>query len=98
LSANTPAMRIPLLFLCALCSLCGLGLSPAHAIDLWLYYPANLLVDKNVDTLETIWRRASAAGYTHVLLHDSKFSRLGEMDARYFKNVERVKKQHVRVT
>ena len=85
-------MRISPLFFCFLFSLCGSGLSPAHAIELWLYHATNLLVDKNVDALETIWRRASAAGYSHVLLHDSKFSRLGEMDARYFKNVERVKK------
>ena len=46
-------------------------------------------MDKNIDSLETLWRRAAAAGYTHVLLADSKFSRLGEMDARYFKNIDR---------
>jgi hypothetical protein len=49
-------------------------------------------VDKNIDALETLWRRASAAGYTHMLFADSKFSRLGEMDARYFKNLDRVKR------
>ena len=91
-------MRIPLLIFCVLCSLFGPGLSPAHAIELWLYQATNLLVDKNVDALGTIWSRASAAGYTHVLLHDSKFSRLGEMDARYFKNVERVKKLAAELT
>ena len=64
----------------------------AHALEKWLYHPVNLLVDKNIDQLETLWRRASAAGYTHVLLADSKFGRLVEMDARYFKNVDRVKK------
>ena len=65
---------------------------PSHALEKWLYHPTNLLVDKNIDALETLWQRASAAGYTHVLLADSKFGRLNEMDARYFKNVERVKK------
>jgi hypothetical protein len=60
--------------------------------QLWLYYPANLLVDKNIDKLQEIWSRAAAAGYTHVLLADSKFSRLSEMDSRYFRNVDRVKK------
>jgi hypothetical protein len=65
---------------------------PAQALEKWLYCPTNLLVDKNVDTLEALWRRAAAAGYTHVLLADSKFNRLGEMEARYFRNVERVKK------
>ncbi len=69
---------------------------PARALEKWLYYPTNLLVDKNVDELETIWRRAAAAGYTKVLLTDSKFAHLAEMVAPnfpgYFKNVERVKK------
>ncbi len=64
---------------------------PSHALEKWLYQSTNLLVDKNIDRLETLWRRASAAGYTHVLLSDSKFGRLSEMDTRYFKNVDRVK-------
>src|SRR6185436_414726 len=41
---------------------------------------------------QEIWGRAAKAGYTHVLLADSKFSRLSEMDSRYFKNVERTKR------
>ena len=65
---------------------------PSHALEKWLYHSTNLLVDKNIDSLETLWRRASAGGYTHVLLADSKFGRLNEMDPRYFKNIERVKK------
>lgn len=60
--------------------------------ELWLYYPSNLLVEKNIDKLEDIWTRAAKAGYTHVLLADSKFSRLNAMDKRYFDNCERVKK------
>jgi len=36
-------------------------------------------------------RRAAAAGYTHLLLSDSKFSRLGDMDAHYFKNIAMIK-------
>ncbi|MDB5321178.1 MAG: hypothetical protein JWN40_2809, partial [Phycisphaerales bacterium] len=59
--------------------------------ELWVYYPTNLLVDQNVDKLRQIWGRAAGAGYTHVLLADSKFSRLGAMDKRYFANVERTK-------
>ncbi|MEA3209935.1 MAG: hypothetical protein QOE70_2992 [Chthoniobacter sp.] len=65
---------------------------PARALEKWFYQATNLLVDKNVDQLETLWRRAAAAGYTHVLLADSKFCRLQEMGPRYFKNVDRVKK------
>ena len=52
---------------------------PSHALEKWLYHPTNLLVDKNIDRLEALWRKASAAGYTHVLLADSKFGRLNEM-------------------
>jgi hypothetical protein len=60
--------------------------------QLWLYYSTNLLVDKNVEQLSDVWRRAAAAGYDHVLLADSKFAKLGDMDKRYFANIDRVKK------
>jgi len=41
--------------------------------------------------LEGVLRHAAKAGYTGVLLADSKFAKLGDMDARYFRNVGRVK-------
>jgi len=66
--------------------------SQAASLQRWLYYSQNLLVDKNLDDLETVWRRAAKAGYTHVMLSDSKFGKLGDMDPRYFRNVERVKR------
>src|ERR1044071_596802 len=69
------------------------GATPARALEPWLYCAQNLWVDKNVDALETLLRRAAKAGYTHVLLSDSKFAKLGDMDARYFRNIERVKKR-----
>ncbi len=75
-----------------LLSLLATPLAQAASPQRWLYYSQNLLVDKNVDDLETVWRRAAKAGYTHVLLSDSKFGKLGDMDSRYFRNVERVKK------
>src|SRR6185437_13120419 len=59
---------------------------------LWLYYPTNLLPRENIDKLEQLWRRAASAGYDHVLLADSKFSRLNEMPRDYFANCERVKR------
>lgn len=68
------------------------GLSQAAGWQRWFYYSQNLWVDKNLDQLETLWRRAAKAGYTHVLLTDSKFGKLGDMDARYFRNVDRVKR------
>src|SRR5687767_7591989 len=64
----------------------------SRAAELWLYCAKNLWVDKNIEELEQLFARAGKAGYTHVLLSDSKFAKLGDMDARYFRNVERVKK------
>src|SRR6267378_7568197 len=57
----------------------------------WFYCAQNLAVDKNIDAIDALLRRAAKAGYTHVLLTDSKFARLGEMDAHYFRNIDRVK-------
>ena len=62
------------------------------ALEQWLYCQQNLWVDKNIEELEVLFTRAGKAGYAHVLLADSKFAKLGDMDARYFRNVERVKK------
>src|SRR6266516_3750720 len=64
----------------------------AATLERWIYCSQNLWVDKNIDGLEALFRRAAKAGYSHVLLSDSKFSKLGDMDARYFRNIERVKK------
>lgn len=63
--------------------------------ELWLYCPVNLQVAENVDALEKVWRRAAAAGYTQVMLTDTKFARLGDlggMEKTYFSNVERAKR------
>ena len=68
------------------------ALQPAHALERWIYCAQNLWVDKNLDTIEALMRRGSKAGYTHLLLYDSKFAKLGDMDARYFRNIERLKK------
>lgn len=67
---------------------------PVRAADLqrWLYCSQNLWVDKNVDELESLFARAAKAGYTHVLITDSKFSKLGDMDEHYFRNIDRVKR------
>ncbi len=63
----------------------------APAPELWFYCSTNLLVDENVDRLAALFERAGKAGYAKVLLADSKFARLGTLDARYFRNAERVK-------
>lgn len=65
--------------------------SSAARLQRWLYYPVNLWVDSNVTTLAGVLNRAAAAGYTHLLLSDSKFSRLGDMDAHYFANVNYIR-------
>jgi hypothetical protein len=65
---------------------------PPAPPELWLYYSTNLWVEKNLEKLEEVWRRAARAGYTRILLADSKFAKLGDMDRRYFAHVERVKK------
>jgi hypothetical protein len=82
-------MKIPLL-LPAIASVI-LWAQPGVALERWIYCAQNLWVDKNIAALEILLQRAAKAGYTHVLLSDSKFSKLGEMDARYFRNIERVK-------
>jgi hypothetical protein len=75
--------------------LSSLQLHLARAAELarWLYCSQNLSVDENINQLESLFGDAAKAGYTHILLSDSKFAKLGDMDARYFRNIERVKKR-----
>jgi hypothetical protein len=63
----------------------------AEPLQRWLYLSQNLWPEENVPKIEQLFRRAAKAGYTHVLLADSKFGKLGDMDERYFRHVERVK-------
>lgn len=60
--------------------------------ELWVYAPANYLVPAEADRIEALLRRARPLGYTHFLVADSKFSRLGQMDGRYFDHVARVRR------
>lgn len=76
-----------ILVLLALCA----PVFSAEKLEKWLYKSTNMLVDKNVLELEQLLERGHAAGYTHMLLADSKFTRLMDMDPRYFKNVAKVK-------
>lgn len=68
-----------------------IGVASSNASELWLYVAENLQVEARVDRLETLLRRAASAGYTHVLLADSKMARLGDVPDFYFRHVERVK-------
>lgn len=65
---------------------------PQDRPELWIYISTNLLVDANVDRFEELCRRASKAGYTRILLADSKLAKLGDMDKRYFRNAGRARK------
>jgi hypothetical protein len=68
---------------------------PPGKPELWLYYPTNFQVDRNVDEAATIWKRAAAAGYAKILLADSKMAKLndlGGMEKRYAANLERAKR------
>src|SRR2546422_9156779 len=60
-------VRLALLIAC-------LGIAPrGSALERWFYVSQNLWVDQNVTNLLTLMQRASQAGYTHLLLNDSKF-------------------------
>lgn len=57
------------------------------ARELWLYQGANLADTGAVTRIEQVWRRAAAAGYSHVVLVDPKFARLENQDAAYFARI-----------
>src|SRR5215468_6722758 len=63
----------------------------ALALERWFYVSQNLWVDQNVTNVLALMQRASQAGYTHMLVNDSKFCRLATMDAHYFNNVNLIK-------
>jgi hypothetical protein len=69
------------------------GLCPASAAinQFWVYKAANLLVDANAAEVVALIERCKACGVTHLLLTDSKFTRLSEMPERYFKNASAVR-------
>lgn len=59
--------------------------------ELWLYQGANLADSGSAARVESVWRRAAAAGYTKVVLVDPKFARLAEQDPPYFARVNRLR-------
>ncbi|HEX2749571.1 MAG TPA: hypothetical protein VHM91_16295, partial [Verrucomicrobiales bacterium] len=67
------------------------GPAGASVKEYWVYKSTNLLVDKNVADMTSLIQRSKACGVTHLLLTDSKFCRLADMDPRYFKNAAAVK-------
>lgn len=75
--------------------LSGLSATTTESIaadrELWVYCPANFLVESECERVHKILEQAARAGYTHALISDSKFSRLHEMDQRYFKHIAALK-------
>ncbi|MDR0871727.1 MAG: carbohydrate binding domain-containing protein [Planctomycetaceae bacterium] len=65
----------------------------ADEFKLWVYLPANLLVDANVENSIKLIHRASQAGYNGVLLTDSKFCRWDKLPERYAENVKRFRNE-----
>jgi hypothetical protein len=63
----------------------------ARALERWFYVSQNLWVDQNVTNVLALMQRAAQAGYTHMLINDSKFCRLATMDAHYFNNLGLIK-------
>jgi len=58
---------------------------------LWVYVRTNLLTDENVEATLSVADRAAAAGYTGIVLADSKFMRWDNLPAKYLRNVRNVR-------
>ena len=89
-SLKLPRWLLPALLSLILCVALSTSAS-AQTLERWIYVSSNLLVPEQVERLEKLMREAAPLGYTHVLLADSKFSRLHELDDRYFRNVLRLR-------
>jgi hypothetical protein len=75
-------------------AICAIHINSSHAAETterWIYASKNLQVDSSVTELESLLKRGHAAGYTHLLLTDSKFARLGDVIDRYFVNARHVR-------
>ena len=87
-------MKRPLILLAALVaaasSLSAAPPPPGRALR-WVYLASNFLVDKNVEEAVALVERSARAGYTGVVLADSKFMRWDELPQRYADNVRRVR-------
>ena len=83
---------LPILILLAAITANAASALESHAAPLehrWVYLPTNLLVDKNVEDGISVLQRAAKAGYTGVVLTDSKFMRWDQLPAHYAANVRR---------
>lgn len=72
-------------------AVCGVSLAEKPLPQRWLYLQTNLLVDKNVDDALALLDRAKKAGYTHLAVADSKFTRWDDLPPKYLANCARVR-------
>jgi hypothetical protein len=82
--APLPRLLAVLLLLCS-------AAASAAPKERWVYAPANYQVNEQADRIIALMKRAKAAGYTHFLITDSKFSRVPTLPQHYFANVARVR-------
>jgi hypothetical protein len=71
--------------------LLGVASLRAEKLEKWIYLQTNLLVPEQVAFTESLLERGAKAGYDHLCIADSKFSRLAQMDRRYFDHVRKVR-------
>ncbi len=57
----------------------------------WVYVQTNLQVTENADRLETVLRRAKAAGYNGMVLADYKLNVLDRVTDNFFRNAQRIR-------
>ncbi|MFM7055858.1 MAG: hypothetical protein ACKO2P_02935 [Planctomycetota bacterium] len=92
---HCPGLRFPrwlrLILLPFLLQGFSVATASAQTLERWIYASSNLLIPEQLQRLEELMREAAPLGYTHLLLADSKFSRLHELDERYFRNVARLR-------
>lgn len=62
----------------------------AQDLERWVYVSANFLLPAEVNRVEQLMKECRPPGYTHLLITDSKFCRLKELDKRYFQNIARI--------
>jgi len=57
----------------------------------WVYVQTNLLVDENVERALSIIQRSAEAGYSGIVMTDSKFMRWDNLPAKYAENARKVR-------
>ncbi len=70
----------------------GGGEATAAPLERWIYLSTNLQNPQNVVKAEALFARGAATGFTHVLLTDSKFSKLEEVPVSYRENCAEVQR------